>query len=39
VRQVLRDFNSHDQWHDMVDASRIEGSDRSDRVGCARASC
>jgi hypothetical protein len=36
VRQVLRDFNSHDQWHDMVDASRIEGSDRSDRVGCAR---
>lgn len=36
VWAVLRDFNSHDQWHTVVDASRIEGSDRSDQVGCVR---
>ena len=36
VWAVLRDFNSHDQWHDVVDSSRIEGSDRSDQVGCVR---
>ena len=24
VWAVLRDFNSHDQWHGVVDASRIE---------------
>jgi NADPH:quinone reductase len=36
VWAVLRDFNSHDQWHDVVEASRIEGSDRSDQVGCVR---
>ena len=36
VWAVLRDFNSHDQWHDGVDQSRIEGSDRSDQVGCVR---
>ena len=34
--QVLRDFNSHDQWHDVVDQSRIEGGERSDQVGCVR---
>ena len=33
---VLRDFNSHDRWHEVVDASRIEGGDRSDQVGCVR---
>ena len=36
VWSVLRDFNSHDQWHDVVDASRIEGGRRSDQVGCIR---
>ncbi len=36
VWAVLRDFNSHDQWHDVVDASRIEGGERGDQVGCVR---
>ena len=36
VWAVLRDFNSHDQWHDVVAESRIEGSDRGDQVGCVR---
>jgi NADPH2:quinone reductase len=36
VWAVLRDFNSHDRWHDVVAESRIEGSDRSDQVGCIR---
>ena len=36
VWAVLRDFNSHDQWHGAVDKSRIEGHERSDQVGCVR---
>ena len=36
VWAVLRDFNSHDQWHDVVDVSRIERNERSDQVGCVR---
>jgi NADPH2:quinone reductase len=36
VWAVLRDFNSHDRWHDVVDTSRIEGGERSDQVGCVR---
>lgn len=36
VWAVLRDFNSHDQWHDVVEHSRIEGGERSDQVGCVR---
>jgi NADPH:quinone reductase len=36
VWAVLRDFNSHDQWHGAVDTSRIDGGDRSDQVGCVR---
>ena len=36
VWAVLRDFNSHDRWHDVVAESRIEGSERSDQVGCVR---
>ena len=36
VWAVLRDFNSHDQWHDVVDASRIEGDESSAQVGCVR---
>lgn len=36
VWAVLRDFNSHDAWHDVVETSRIEGGERSDQVGCVR---
>jgi NADPH:quinone reductase len=36
VWAVLRDFNSHDQWHAVVDKSHIEGADKSDQVGCVR---
>ncbi|HEX4508737.1 MAG TPA: SRPBCC family protein [Burkholderiaceae bacterium] len=36
VWAVLRDFNSHDQWHGAIEASRIEGNERSDQVGCVR---
>ena len=36
VWAVLRDFNSHDQWHDVVAESHIEGSERGDQVGCVR---
>ncbi len=36
VWAVIRDFNSHDQWHDVVDQSRIESGERSDQVGCVR---
>lgn len=36
VWAVLRDFNSHDQWHAVVDQSRIEGGEKSDQVGCVR---
>jgi NADPH:quinone reductase-like Zn-dependent oxidoreductase/uncharacterized protein YndB with AHSA1/START domain len=36
VWAVIRDFNSHDQWHDVVEASRIEANERSDQVGCVR---
>ncbi|WP_218508553.1 SRPBCC family protein [Variovorax sp. dw_308] len=36
VWAVLRDFNSHDQWHSAIAESRIEGNERSDQVGCVR---
>ncbi len=36
VWAVLRDFNSHDQWHQVVEQSRIEGDEKSDQVGCVR---
>jgi NADPH:quinone reductase len=36
VWAVLRDFNSHDRWHDVVAGSHIEGGERSDQVGCIR---
>ena len=36
VWAVLRDFNSHDRWHDVVAESRIEGGERGDQVGCVR---
>lgn len=37
VWEVLRDFNSHVEWHSVVADSRIEGGERSDQVGCVRA--
>jgi NADPH:quinone reductase-like Zn-dependent oxidoreductase/uncharacterized protein YndB with AHSA1/START domain len=37
VWAVIRDFNSHDQWHEVVERSRIEGGEKSDQVGCVRA--
>jgi len=37
VWAVLRDFNSHDQWHEVVDESRIEAGLASSQVGCVRA--
>ncbi len=36
VWAVIRDFNSHDQWHAVVDKSRIESGEKSDQVGCVR---
>jgi NADPH:quinone reductase len=36
VWAVIRDFNSHDQWHAVVDTSRIEAGEKSDQVGCVR---
>jgi NADPH:quinone reductase len=36
VWAVLRDFNSHDQWHSVVKDSHIEGGEKSDQVGCIR---
>ena len=37
VWAVLRDFNSHEAWHDVVDKSRIEGGRASSQVGSVRA--
>jgi len=37
VWAVLRDFNSHDAWHEVVDKSRIEAGKTSSQVGCVRA--
>ena len=37
VWAVLRDFNSHDQWHAVVQDSRIEAEQASSQVGCVRA--
>jgi len=36
VWEVLRDFNGHDRWHPVVDESRIERGEASDRIGCIR---
>jgi NADPH:quinone reductase-like Zn-dependent oxidoreductase len=36
VWEVLRDFNSHDAWHPIVAASRIEDGRGSDEIGCVR---
>jgi len=37
VWDVLRDFNSHHQWHEVVQESRIEVGRQSSQVGCVRA--
>ena len=36
VWAILRDFNSHDRWHDVVAESRIEGGESPVQVGCVR---
>jgi uncharacterized protein YndB with AHSA1/START domain len=36
VWHVLRDFNSHDQWHPVVAESHIEDGLAPDQVGCVR---
>ncbi|MBK8017096.1 MAG: SRPBCC family protein [Betaproteobacteria bacterium] len=36
VWEILRDFNSHTEWHPIVASSSIEGGEPSDRVGCVR---
>ena len=36
VWEVLRDFNSHTQWHPAIADSHIEGNESPDRVGCVR---
>jgi NADPH:quinone reductase len=36
VWAVLRDFNSHNRWHAVVDQSKIERNESSDQVGCVR---
>ena len=36
VWAVLRDFNSHDQWLEVVAKSDIEDGKTSDRIGCVR---
>lgn len=36
VWAVLRDFNSHRDWHPIIAESEIENGEASDRVGCVR---
>jgi len=37
VWAILRDFNSHLDWHPIIAESRIEGGESPDQVGCVRA--
>lgn len=37
VWAVLRDFNSHLEWHPIIADSWIEGDEAPDQVGCVRA--
>ncbi|MDB5838344.1 MAG: hypothetical protein JWQ23_296 [Herminiimonas sp.] len=37
VWEVLRDFNSHIDWHPAIAESEIENGEPSDQVGCVRA--
>jgi NADPH:quinone reductase len=36
VWAVLRDFNSHIDWHPIIANSEIEGGEPADQVGCVR---
>lgn len=36
VWAVLRDFNSHRDWHPLIAESEIENGEAPDRVGCVR---
>jgi NADPH:quinone reductase len=36
VWSVLRDFNSHTEWHPAIAESEIEHGEPSDRIGCVR---
>ena len=36
VWALLRDFNSHERWHDVVKSSRIDGAESPTQVGCIR---
>ena len=36
VWAVLRDFNSHIDWHPIIDRSVIERGESADQVGCVR---
>lgn len=36
VWSLLRDFNSHVDWHPAIDSSAIENGEPSDQVGCVR---
>jgi NADPH2:quinone reductase len=36
VWAVLRDFNSHVDWHPAIDTSEIEAGEAPDRIGCVR---
>ena len=36
VWAVLRDFNSHIDWHPIIERSAIERGESADQVGCVR---
>lgn len=36
VWAILRDFNSHIDWHPIIAESHIENGDPSDQIGCVR---
>ena len=36
VWSVLRDFNSHRDWHPIIESSEIENGEPADQVGCVR---
>lgn len=37
VWAILRKFNSHESWHEIVETSRIESQQQDSQVGCIRA--
>jgi NADPH:quinone reductase-like Zn-dependent oxidoreductase len=36
VWAVLRDFNSHRDWHPIIESSEIENGEPADQIGCVR---